>query len=106
MPSYEFLNTKTGRVEEHVMSVSSYDSFKEQNPHLERYYSEAPTLSYSGSGDAEGRKTDNTWKEVMAKIGEKHPASPLADKYVRKKTKDIKTKQILEKHRKRLQQKG
>jgi hypothetical protein len=101
MPTYEFINTKTGEVEEHYMSFSAYDSFKADNPHLERYYSEAPGFSYTGSGDMAGKKTDNTWKEVMSKIAEKHPASPLAEKVLRKDTKKIKTEQALAKHRKR-----
>jgi len=101
MPVYEFLNTKTKEVEEHTMSISAYDQFKADNPHLERYYSEAPGFNYTGSGDMAGKKTDNTWKEVMQKIAEKHPASPLAEKVIRKDTKRIKTEQALAKHKKR-----
>lgn len=101
MPIYEFLNTKTKKIEEHTMSISVYDQFKEQNPHLERYYSDAPLFSYSGTGDMAGKKTDNTWKEVMHKIAEQNPQSPLADKVLRKSAKRVKTDQILEKHRKR-----
>ena len=99
MPIYEFLNTKTKAIEEHTMSVTAYDSFKVENPHLERYYSEAPLFSYSGTGDMAGKKTDNTWKEVMHKIAEQNPISPLADKVLKKKTKQIKTEQVLKKHK-------
>ena len=100
MPTYEFVNTKTTKIEEHTMSVSAYDSFKAENPHLERYYSDAPLFSYSGNKDF-NTKTDNTFKEVMQKIAEKHPASKLADQYGRKSIKDIKTRDALEKHRKK-----
>ena len=103
MPSYEFLNKKTKKIEEHVMSITAYDQFKAENPHLERYYSEAPLFSYSGTKDFNG-KTDNTFKEVMSKIAEKHPASPLAEKYGKKSTKEIKTREVLKKHAKRQQQ--
>jgi hypothetical protein len=99
MPIYEFLNTKTKAIEEHTMSVTAYDSFKAENPHLERYYSEAPLFSYSGTGDMAGKKTDNTWKEVMHKIAEQNPISPLADRVLKKKTKQIKTEQVLKKHK-------
>ena len=105
MPTYEFVNKKTGKVEEHSISISAYDQFKADNPHLERYYSEAPGFSYSGTGDMAGKKTDNTWKEVMHKIAEQNPRSPLADKVLKKETKRIKTDQVLAKHRKK-QQKG
>ncbi len=64
MPIYEFVNTKTKKIEEYSMSVSAYDQFKADNPHLERYYSEAPMFSYSGAKDF-NTKTDNTWKEVI-----------------------------------------
>ena len=101
MPTYEFVNTKTGNIEEHVMSISAYDQFKVDNPHLERYYSDAPSFSYSGTGDMAGKKTDNTWKEVMSKIAEQNPRSPLADRVLRKDTKRVKTDQVLEKHRKK-----
>jgi hypothetical protein len=95
------LNKKTGKIEEHIMSVSAYDDFKVDNPHLERYYSDAPLFSYSGTGDLSGKKTDNTWKEVMHKIAEQNPRSPMAEKVLKKDTKRIKTDQVLEKHRKR-----
>lgn len=39
MPTYEFLNKETQEVEEHVMKIAELDSFKENNPHLERYIS-------------------------------------------------------------------
>lgn len=98
MPVYEFYNTKTKKIEEHNMSVKDYDAFKENNSHLERHYSSAPSFSYSGTGDMSGKKTDNTWKEVMSKIAEQNPRSPLADKVLRKGTKRVKTDQVLKKH--------
>lgn len=35
---YPFFNKNTGEVEEHIMRLSEYDKFKEDNPHLERYF--------------------------------------------------------------------
>lgn len=99
MPTYEFLNKKTKKIEEHIMSISAYDEFKTNNKHLERYYETAPQFNYSGSGDASGKKTDNTWKEVMHKIAEQNPRSPLAEKVLRKDSKRIKTDKVLEKHK-------
>jgi hypothetical protein len=101
MPTYEFVNTKTKKIEEHVMSISAYDGFKADNPHLERYYSDAPIFSYTGTGDLSGKKADGGWKETLQKIAEQNPRSPLADQVLRKNTKRIKTDQILEKHRKK-----
>jgi hypothetical protein len=36
---YTFLNKNTNEIEEHTMRLSEYDKFKEDNPHLERYFS-------------------------------------------------------------------
>jgi hypothetical protein len=99
MPTYEFLNKKTNEVEEYTMSISAFDEFVRINPHLERYYNTAPMFSYSGTGDMAGKKTDNTWKEVMHKIAEQNPRSPLAEKVLRKNTKHVKTDQALRKHK-------
>lgn len=38
MPTYQFLNKETNEIEEHRMSYTVLDDFKEQNPHLERYF--------------------------------------------------------------------
>ena len=45
---YQFFNKNTGEVEEHIMRLSEYDKFKEDNPHLERYFS---TEGLAGLGD-------------------------------------------------------
>jgi hypothetical protein len=36
MPTYEFRNTSTGEIEEHIMKIAELDQFKLDNPHLER----------------------------------------------------------------------
>lgn len=38
MPSYDFMNKETNLIEEHRMSYMVLDEFKENNPHLERYF--------------------------------------------------------------------
>lgn len=38
MPTYQFLNKDTNEVEEHRMSYTVLEEFKETNPHLERYF--------------------------------------------------------------------
>ena len=101
---YTFKHKKTGEIVTHNVRLSEYDNFKKSHPELERYFDEAPPLNYNGTGDNRGRQTDNTWKEVMAKIGEQNPRSPLANEYHRKSTKEIKTDQIIAKHVKKSQQ--
>lgn len=38
MPTYQFLNKENNEIEEYVMSYKLIDQFKEDNPHLERYF--------------------------------------------------------------------
>tara|TARA_B100000085_G_scaffold125280_1_gene113947 strand:- start:59 stop:355 length:297 start_codon:yes stop_codon:yes gene_type:complete len=91
MPSYDFLNTETGVLEEHFMSYKDLDEFKRNNPHLLQQIT-APQI-IGGHGDRV--KTDAGFKEVLAKIGEGHPGSKLNQN---KSIKDIKTKEVVKKH--------
>ena len=46
--------------------------------------------------DKEAR--DSGWKDNLSRIAEAHPRSTLAERHGRKSIKDIKTKQVVEKH--------
>ena len=50
MPTYEFKNKKTGQIEEYLLSFSQIDNFKKDNPHLERIWTDTPSVIYKGSG--------------------------------------------------------
>ena len=103
MPTYTFIDTKKKAIVEVDLKMSEYDKFKKKNPHLERYHTTAPAVTFNGrtfrSLDA---KTDNTWKEVLSKIAEKNPASPLAESYRKKSVKEVKTREVLNKYQKKL----
>lgn len=45
MPTYDFKNLNTNEIETFTMKISELDSFKENNPHLERHITGAPGLS-------------------------------------------------------------
>lgn len=49
MPVYQFLNKETNEIEDHMMSYTKLDEFKEQNPHLERHFA-AEHLPVFGDG--------------------------------------------------------
>lgn len=104
---YCFQNKKTKKLEYHDMKMTEYDEFVKNNPQLVRYYDSVPVIAGHRGGDHLDSKTDNTWKEVLAKIGEQNPRSPLADNYRKNKTvKESKTNQIIEKHVKKAQKAG
>ena len=95
MPNYNFKNNKTGEEWEEFFTMSGKDLFLEQNPDVVQL----PSLfSMSASGTGDRIKTDSGWKENLSMIAEAHPNTPLGDKYNKKSTKDIKTRQVLKKH--------
>lgn len=50
MPLYDFLNNETGEIEEHNMSYTKLDQFKEDNPHLKQVILGTPSI-VGGHGD-------------------------------------------------------
>ena len=96
MPTYTFENTKTGEVYDDFMSISEKENFLKKNKHIKQ--SITPINIIGGIG---GMKNDGGWNEMQSRIAEAHPASPFAERHGKKSTKDIKTKQVIEKHRKR-----
>ena len=98
MPNYDFVNKDSGDVETHNMSWKELDKFKEDNPHLTRKITAPAIVGGLGSG---GVKAGGGLDEVFAKTAEKYPDSPLADRYGKKSIKDIKTREVVNKHRKK-----
>jgi hypothetical protein len=96
MPTYNFINQATGEVEEHFMSMSELDDFKKTNPHLDTIVS-APAIV---GGVSIRNKESDGMREVFSRIAEKNPGSNL-DSYRSKTNAEVKTKSILEKHRKK-----
>ena len=52
-------------------------------------------------GDHVVKRMDGGMKEVFSKIAEKHPTSPLAERYGKKSIRKIKAKRAYDKHKKR-----
>tara|TARA_B100000945_G_scaffold72059_1_gene55009 strand:- start:1019 stop:1321 length:303 start_codon:yes stop_codon:yes gene_type:complete len=96
MPTYTFENTKTGKVYDEYMSMSDRETYLEQNKHIKQVIKSINIVSGTG-----GLKTDSGWKDNLSRIAEAHPQSALADRYGKKSIKQLKTKQVIEKHRKR-----
>jgi hypothetical protein len=63
LPTYQFLNTETNEVEEHRMSYTVLDKFKQNNPKLERYFS---VEGLAGLGDGMRMSTPGTGQPVKA----------------------------------------
>ena len=98
MPIYSFENIKTGKEYTEQMSMSELDSYLKKNKNVRQVFT---TLNIVGGVAGITHKPDSGFKDVIQKIAEKHPGSPLAEKYKKKSIKEIRTKQVIDKHRKR-----
>ena len=98
MPTYTFEHIETGKTIDKTMSILERDEFVINNPDYRQVFT---TLNIVGGVSGLTHKTDSGWNDTLQKIAEKHPGSPLAERYRKKDIKEIKTKQVLEKHRKR-----
>ena len=98
MPIYTFLNKKTNKEYDEMMSISEMEEYLEKNKHITQVIKGLNIIS-GASGIT--MKTDGGWKENLSRIAEAHPKSALADRYGKKSIKQSKTEQVLAKHRKR-----
>ena len=94
MPTYDFINKKTGKEYSEFMSISEKETYLEQNPHIQQKVSSINIISGTG-----GIKNDGGWRELQSKIAERNPGTPFADRHGKASTKEIKTRQVLRKHK-------
>ena len=103
MPTYRFLNTKTKEEYEDYMTISEMEKLIKKK-HIELL---PPTqmniVSSVGSVDS---KTDSGFKEVLSKVSEAHPNSPLASRYGKRSVKDTQIERVRKKHRTRMTKGG
>ncbi len=94
MPTYDFLNTQTGEVEERFMSLSQREQFLKENPHMQQMIGATATVS----GVSITGKIPDGFKEVLAKVSENHKQSSVANRHGKKSIKEAQTQRIVDKH--------
>ena len=99
MPTYDFENTKTGKVWTDMMTIAEKESYLKKNKHIKQMLSKINISS--GVVGMGAMKNDNGWKEMQSRIAEAHPASEFAQQHGKRSTKDIKTQAVVKKHQKR-----
>lgn len=99
MPTYSVRDKDTDEMEEMFCSWNSLQEYLKDNPSKESVITSAPMI-VSGTGMSGNIKVDGGFNEVLQKVGESHPNSPLASRYAKKSIKDIKTQGVVDKHRK------
>jgi hypothetical protein len=94
MPTYDFLNTKTGEEFESFMSMSAREQYLKDNPHIQQILGATSTVS----GVSITGKVPDGFKEVLAKVTENHKQSAVANAHGRRSMKEIKTQNLVNKH--------
>jgi hypothetical protein len=101
MPIYTFENTKTKKVYDDMMTIAEKEEFLAKNKHIKQLLT---TINISSGVVGMGSmKNDGGWNDNLQRIADAHPTSELANRYKKKSIKEVKTKQVIEKHRRRQQ---
>lgn len=104
MPTYELFDTKKKKKLELWLSISEYEKYLKNHPHVVRFFDTAPAFTMDGKSFKDVPSKLGGFKEVLQKIGEKHPDSAIDARFrtprsaKRVKT-DIAVGKALNKHR-------
>ena len=99
MPTYNFINEDTGEIFEKVMRMGDREDFLASNPTIRQLPPDRMNI-VSGNNYA-GLKNDGGFNEQMSRIADAHPTSASASQYGDKSAKAVKTRQAVEKWRKK-----
>lgn len=95
MPIYTFRDKNTKEEFDIMMSFKDLDAYAEANPDHERVFG-APAIV---SGVSLTGKMDSGFKDVLSKISDAHPESPLAERHRSRSTKEVQTQRAIKKWR-------
>ena len=98
MPSYTFENKKTGKVWTDIMTIDEMEKYLNKNKNVRQIIT---SVNIVAGVSGMSYRSDKGWNETLSKIAEKHPQSKLAHDMGTRSTKQIKTEQVLKKHRAR-----
>jgi hypothetical protein len=97
MPTYNFVNDKTGDEWEEMMSMAEREQCLEDNPHIRTVITQINIVR-----GVEGQhKTDGGFNEMLQRTADAHPGSPLAEKYGDKGIKASRTRTAVDKWKKK-----
>ena len=99
MPTYRFYDKIKDVEFEDYMSISDMEKFTKKK-HIELLLPTQMNI-VSSVGSVDG-KTDSGFKEVLSKVSEAHPNSPLARRYGKRSVKDTQIERVRKKHRTRI----
>jgi hypothetical protein len=98
MPIYSFENIKTGKEYTEWLTMAELDVYLTKNKNVRQVFT---SINIVGGVAGLTHKNDSGWQDNLQRIAEAHPSSPLGQRFKKKGIKEIKTQQVLEKHKKR-----
>lgn len=98
MPIYSFHDTETDEIFDKLMKYDEKQPYLDANPNIVEVYLKAPGI-IGGRGD--GGKVPDHFKEVMSRVADQNPNTPVAERWGRKSVKEVKTRDVVEKARKK-----
>ena len=104
MPTYEFVNTETDEKFESFMKISEREEYLKNNTHIKPILSAPTIVSGVSTSNSRQGKVPTGFNEVLSKVAEAHPTSSVCERYGRKSIKDVKTREIVKKHVKKMVQ--
>jgi hypothetical protein len=93
-----FFNKKTKKEYTDMMTIADMEEYLSKNKHISQVIKGLNIVS-GVSGIT--HKIDSGWKENLQRISEAHPNSALAERHGKKTIKQVKTENVLSKHRNR-----
>jgi len=94
MPTYSFYNNQTGEQFDEMMKISEREEYLKSNPHITPVVTAAQIVGGVSIKD----KVPSGFKEVLSKVAESHKASTVGERYGSKSIKEVRTKNIVDKH--------
>ena len=101
MPKYVFRNENTGEIFELNLKLAEREEYLKENPKIKQIITKSNLASMVG-----GLKTDDGFKENMARIASAHPTSELASQYGSKSVIESKKRQAIKKWRDKRKARG
>lgn len=98
MPTYSFENTTTGEEFDKFMSWKDREQYLKDNPELRAVMTSAALIG--GTGDR--TKPPAGFNDVLSRVAENSPYSPLAETHGKKDAKSVANRNIVKKARKKL----
>jgi hypothetical protein len=98
MPLYLFYDETADEYFEELMSNSSRLEFLEENPHIKSII-QAPAIVSGVSGVS--HKNDSGFNDLMSRIANANPHSPLADQHGDRGIRATKTRQVVKRQKER-----